>query len=60
MKYTSIKIDLAFITSIYIGYLYLSGRIYLNGMTYKSGNDTTNIGFDISDYTYEGFIVNLG
>lgn len=60
MKYTSIKIDLAFITSIYIGYLYLSGRIYLNGMTYKSGNDTTNIGFDISDYTYKGFIVNLG
>lgn len=60
MKYTDIRIDLAFITALYLGFLYLSGRIFLTGMIEKSGNDTTNIGFDVTDYTYNGFLVTLG
>lgn len=60
MKHTDIKIDLAFITTIYLGYLYLSGRIFIDGAIYKTGNETTNIGFDFTDYVYEGFLINLG
>lgn len=60
MKYTDIRIDLAVITALYLGFLYLSGRIFLTGSVEVSGNDPTNIGFDVTDYTYNGFLVTLG
>ncbi|MFW1800849.1 hypothetical protein ACG9YX_12560 [Acinetobacter nematophilus] len=51
-----IKLNLVFITSIVIGFWYVSGRSYLDGLMNSTGFSTAHLGVDVSDYAYYGFL----
>lgn len=55
----NIKLDIAFITATILGYLYISGRLYLDGSAAASGTSAPLLGYEFTDYTYQGFLSNL-
>ncbi|WP_180115711.1 hypothetical protein [Acinetobacter sp. YH12140] len=50
---------LAFGISSFLGYLYISGRLVIDGLTYPTGYDYSNLNFDFNDYTFQGILSNL-
>jgi hypothetical protein len=50
------KFDIVYITSLILGFLYISGRSFLDGFVSTTGFTVAYFGFDFSDYTYYGFL----
>lgn len=50
---------LAFGISSFLGYLYISGRLVIDGITHPTGYDYSNLNFDFNDYAYQGILSNL-
>lgn len=51
-----IKLNLVFTTSLTLGFLYTSGRSFLEGMVSETGFSIPYIGIEFTDYTYYGFL----
>ncbi|MDS7926162.1 hypothetical protein [Acinetobacter sp. V115_6] len=56
IKVMKFKINLVFLTSIIIGFWYVSGRSYLDGVMHSTGFSTAHLGVEVSDYAYYGFL----
>ncbi|MCJ8162313.1 hypothetical protein [Acinetobacter zhairhuonensis] len=50
---------IAFGASTFIGYLYMSGRLIIEGYTTPTGYDYLDLNFDFGDYVYTGVFYNI-
>ncbi|MBJ8481941.1 MULTISPECIES: hypothetical protein [Acinetobacter] len=50
------KFNIVFITSIILGFWYVAGRSYFDGLLNTTGFNPAHIGMEVSDYTYFGFL----
>ncbi|NNP75522.1 hypothetical protein A7P54_03695 [Acinetobacter sp. Ac_3412] len=53
------EVFLAFGISFFLGYLYIAGRLVVEGYTYETGYDYLDLNFDFGDYSHIGFFSNL-
>lgn len=56
---TILTLSITYFISVFLGYHYMAGRAYLEGLTVHTGIDYPFLGFEFSDYVFYGFLNNF-
>ncbi|MGK7248434.1 hypothetical protein ACSNOU_05060 [Acinetobacter oleivorans] len=56
---TVLTLSITYFISVFLGFHYMAGRAYLEGLTVHTGIDYPFLGFEFSDYVFYGFLNNF-